>query len=220
MANIDVPLEDLRLFGTIIAKLENARTRQEIYEVAAADISRLAGAIRVSLSSVLDQRERLELHAEVSEKSRTGGDDLEIWHLSDGSPSRVRRLRQCVCLSLDNGGTTLGTLRLWHHRGRAFSSSMITMIAAVVPYLCAALTRCARSPGRLSSRELDVATLVARGMRDREIAEALGITFSTVRTHLNHALARLGCTNRTELAALIIRAARPLHGGARFENAA
>jgi DNA-binding NarL/FixJ family response regulator len=61
--------------------------------------------------------------------------------------------------------------------------------------------------GSLTVRERQVATLVAEGRRDREIADRLGIGFGTVRTHLNRALDKLGCANRTELAATLSRAA-------------
>jgi two-component system, NarL family, nitrate/nitrite response regulator NarL len=52
----------------------------------------------------------------------------------------------------------------------------------------------------LSARQLEVASLVAEGYRDREIAERLGIAESTVSVHLQDAYAKAGVRNRTALA--------------------
>lgn len=58
----------------------------------------------------------------------------------------------------------------------------------------------------LSSREREVARLVARGSSNREIADALALSPKTVERHLTNILAKLGARNRTELATLV-------HGG-------
>ena len=54
----------------------------------------------------------------------------------------------------------------------------------------------------LSARETEVARLAARGLRNRDIGEALGLTESTVKMHLGSAFGKLGVTSRAELAAL------------------
>ncbi|GAA3184781.1 MULTISPECIES: helix-turn-helix transcriptional regulator [Streptomyces] len=56
------------------------------------------------------------------------------------------------------------------------------------------------TPGRLTSRELDVVGLVARGWPNERISQALGITVRTVRSHIESSLLKLGCPNRTALA--------------------
>lgn len=53
----------------------------------------------------------------------------------------------------------------------------------------------------LSPRETEVARLAARGARNREIAEALGLTESTVKMHMSNAFDKLGVASRAELAA-------------------
>jgi len=55
----------------------------------------------------------------------------------------------------------------------------------------------ARPPSTLTPRELDVLAHVARGFRNREIADALGVTESTVKNHLSTILHKLGVPNRT-----------------------
>jgi DNA-binding CsgD family transcriptional regulator len=53
----------------------------------------------------------------------------------------------------------------------------------------------------LTPTENDVARLVAEGLRNRDIAAKLLMSEATVKTHLTHVYAKLGVTNRTELAA-------------------
>lgn len=82
---------------------------------------------------------------------------------------------------------------------------------------CAALGRRAGAPqrrrgrgessvparlGRLgvTSREMDVLLLVAEGLTNREIADRLYLSLRTVKGHVENLLAKLGATNRTQLA--------------------
>ena len=52
----------------------------------------------------------------------------------------------------------------------------------------------------LSARERDVLRLIAEGMSDRQIAEALGISSRTVATHVGSILHKFGVRNRAEAA--------------------
>jgi non-specific serine/threonine protein kinase len=53
----------------------------------------------------------------------------------------------------------------------------------------------------LTRREIEVATLVARGLTNRKIAEQLYLSVRTVDVHVDHILTKLGFHNRTQLAA-------------------
>jgi DNA-binding NarL/FixJ family response regulator len=55
-------------------------------------------------------------------------------------------------------------------------------------------------PDLLSGREREVLELLARGCTNREIAEQLVITASTVKVHVEHILAKLGVSDRTQAA--------------------
>lgn len=59
------------------------------------------------------------------------------------------------------------------------------------------------SPHVLTPREQAVAELVARGLRDKAIAKALGIGERTAETHVSHILAKLGFRTRAQIAAWV-----------------
>ena len=70
------------------------------------------------------------------------------------------------------------------------------------PHLNAEATRASSSRDRsiLSPRETDLVRLVRQGMRNRDIAEKLGITEGTVKVYLHTVFEKTGVANRTELA--------------------
>jgi len=65
----------------------------------------------------------------------------------------------------------------------------------------------------LTEREREVVTLMGQGLRNKQIAERLGISETTVRHHLTSIFAKLGVTDRLELVIYIYRhgLARPSH---------
>ena len=52
----------------------------------------------------------------------------------------------------------------------------------------------------LTSRELEVLLLIAKGLSNREIAQALFLSEGTVRNHISHILTRLNLRDRTQAA--------------------
>jgi DNA-binding CsgD family transcriptional regulator len=77
------------------------------------------------------------------------------------------------------------------------------------------LARAARGRGTedepwrpLTVREFEVARLIADGMTNAEIAEALDIAPKTASSHVEHILAKLGVTRRAEIAAWTATVAR------------
>lgn len=69
------------------------------------------------------------------------------------------------------------------------------------PMLVVARPRHAADFSTLTPREREVAALVARGLRNAEIARALVISTATVKDHVHRILRKTGLTSRAAVAA-------------------
>ncbi|MCA2229989.1 ATP-binding protein [Nonomuraea aurantiaca] len=65
----------------------------------------------------------------------------------------------------------------------------------------------------LTSRELEVAQLIAEGVRNKEIAARLVISQRTAEGHVEHILEKLGFTSRTQIAAWYVNHVAPSQNG-------
>lgn len=112
-----------------------------------------------------------------------------------------------------NAGRDVGDLRIWRGADEpAFTQRDVHLLNALTPYFENALANCSAGAIALTPRERALVSLLADGCSDKEIARRMEIAFTTVRTHLNNAMIKLECGNRTELA---IRGTRLLQERAR-----
>jgi DNA-binding CsgD family transcriptional regulator len=65
--------------------------------------------------------------------------------------------------------------------------------------------------GELTPTERRVAVLAAQGLANKEIAQALVVSVSTVEFHLSNTYAKLGVRSRTQLAARLAAPTQPAH---------
>jgi DNA-binding CsgD family transcriptional regulator len=71
--------------------------------------------------------------------------------------------------------------------------------------IAAAPPRDSDSLGRLTTREQEVAALVARGLTNEQVAEQLVLVPGTAANHVQHILHKLGFTRRAQIAAWAVR---------------
>ncbi|MFN7981239.1 MAG: LuxR C-terminal-related transcriptional regulator [Vicinamibacterales bacterium] len=61
------------------------------------------------------------------------------------------------------------------------------------------------SNAHLTPREVQVVSLIAQGMRNKEIAAALGISFETAQVHVKNILGKLKVQDRTAAVSVAVR---------------
>jgi DNA-binding CsgD family transcriptional regulator len=83
-----------------------------------------------------------------------------------------------------------------------FSHTALTSLPKEKPLL--ARRAMASQFGGLTERERQVATLIAQGQSNREIAETLVISYRTVETHIANIMFKLGCAARSQVAAWVV----------------
>jgi DNA-binding CsgD family transcriptional regulator len=129
-----------------------------------------------------------------------------------------------------DGEVNVGDMRIWRHRRREnFDESDLQVIEIIKPHFCNAMKNILRIARKedpkvssgielvesgltierlrsvydLTVREAQIALEIAHGKTDQQIAESIGVAFSTIRTHINHVYEKLGVRNRSALTHLI-----------------
>lgn len=101
-------------------------------------------------------------------------------------------------------GIDIGDLRIWRAQDSVmFSEREKRILNLLEPYMTQALPIDLSPQYFLTPREQEVVMLVCKGLSDKYVANLLDISFTTVRTHLKSAMKKMGCHNRTEMAALM-----------------
>jgi two-component system NarL family response regulator len=104
--------------------------------------------------------------------------------VSAGARGYVLKTLQCE--------TLLDVIRAVAGGGRYIPPEIAARLAARVP----------RS--ELTPRERDVLALIVQGRKNQQIADALGVSDSTVKVHVGNLLLKLGVADRTEAVAIAI----------------
>jgi DNA-binding NarL/FixJ family response regulator len=88
---------------------------------------------------------------------------------------------------------------------RAAAAGEVHLDAAVARQLTRRMAGPQVGLGALTAREREILALVAQGHSNREVADRLGISERTARTHVSNVLTKLQLTSRTQAALLAIR---------------
>jgi DNA-binding NarL/FixJ family response regulator len=92
-------------------------------------------------------------------------------------------------------------------RGESWLSPRVAakLIDSYAALPATAISSAVRGRDELTQRELTVLAHLAQGMTNRQIAEALGVSEATVKSHVGHLMSKLGVRNRAEATAVAWR---------------
>lgn len=85
---------------------------------------------------------------------------------------------------------------------RYFSERLLRLSVAATPSPILAPAPVQSAPYHITARQKAVLILVSNGLTNKEIANVLGISASTVKTHVEILIAKFAATNRTQIAIL------------------
>jgi DNA-binding NarL/FixJ family response regulator len=91
----------------------------------------------------------------------------------------------------------IAAIRRTHAGESLFAPTVLTHL--VEHYLATPRHRTPAQPSGLTQREVEILTLVGRGMSNTEIAETLIISIKTVKTHVSRLLSKLSARDRAQL---------------------
>jgi DNA-binding NarL/FixJ family response regulator len=117
--------------------------------------------------------------------------------------SRTRRTDVTAAIDVTRQRLSRDAFAAAWAEGRALSFDEAVALAA-----SATVARLVPRPPRgsaLTRREREVATLVARGLTNAQIADALVISPGTARIHVERILGKLGLTSRVQIATWVVR---------------
>jgi DNA-binding CsgD family transcriptional regulator len=171
------------------------------------------------LEVVQDQAERSERPIFLATAARCRGllvADSEVdevfsfalgWHTRAGNPFEEARTRLCYGERLRRAKRQRDARAQLGHALQGFEKTGAAIFAERTRDELALLGDRPRRPvgDALSPQELQVASLVAQGMRNREVAARLFLSPKTIETHLAHVFRKMRVKSRTELAVTLSR---------------
>jgi len=133
-----------------------------------------------------------------------------VYQLTDSFSVPRNSYADCIkfiAADCDSAAGLLPLVQTGNNKGRATEGAALSFDAAVAYASRARGKRRRPSFGwdSLTPTELSVAELVAEGCTNQQIGKRLFVSPGTAKTHLAHILAKLGLTNRAEIAAEVVR---------------
>ncbi|MBP2328395.1 putative ATPase/DNA-binding CsgD family transcriptional regulator [Kibdelosporangium banguiense] len=144
------------------------------------------------------------------------GASEKIWHRIGRGQSKARQLTGQIRVSERRARKTLGDRGFERAFQRGLKLSMDEAVACALRERSEVSRRGApqettarAASAELTPRERQVVELVAQGLTDKQIASALVIAQRTAEGHVQRILAKLGLTNRTQVAAAWVSSTHP-----------
>jgi DNA-binding CsgD family transcriptional regulator len=158
--------------------------------IASAALNHADGLVRMAAGSMGAAREALE-------RAVYGWDErVRIW---EGLAARLD-LAQCL-LRMNRHGDAASLIETARSRAHEMGSAPLEARANELARLARARGSDGEAWRPLTVREFEVARLIAEGLTNAEIAAELVVSPRTVSAHVEHILAKLGVSRRTEIAA-------------------
>jgi ATP/maltotriose-dependent transcriptional regulator MalT len=111
--------------------------------------------------------------------------DAELWHTHNGKAVFSIRLATNQQINGEEE-TQFHSIACWDRLAEIANSAVVTPLSSL------------DMPDALSEREVEVLSLVAAGLSNRDIGQRLFISEKTVKTHLSNIMGKLGVVNRTQ----------------------
>ena len=190
--------------------LERYSTYYQFHNPLSARIQKLRRAVRVN--EIVPQRELIRTEFYNDFLARDG-------------------LHYGLNLYVYDGDVNIADMRIWRNRrSENFTDDDLQVLELIKPHFCNSMKNAIRfcrtdvpkvsggveliesdrlsierlrSAYGLTAREAQIALEIAYGKSDHEIAQTMGVAFSTIRTHINHLYGKLGVRTRAALTHLI-----------------
>lgn len=124
--------------------------------------------------------------------------------LGDANDANVRRALEAGARGLVAHDSDAATLQYAVRSAVAGGHFIDPRLGEIVVALVAKGRR-VKGPFGLTVQEQRVARLLPRGLTNQQIADELGVSLETVKTHVRHVLAKLGARDRVEAAEIVLR---------------
>ncbi|HEV2722816.1 MAG TPA: response regulator transcription factor [Thermoanaerobaculia bacterium] len=117
--------------------------------------------------------------------------------INDNEMLEAIRLGACAIVMKETASQNL--LRAARAASRGEQTLDDRLVRRALDHLLRREAGVAKARSVLTSREIDIVQMVARGLRNRQIGEALSISEGTVKIHLHSIYSKLGISGRVEL---------------------
>lgn len=206
-------VDDDFLVRAAIAGILGPRTDIDVVGTAAGAVEAIALARSHRPDVVLMDIQMPEMDGVEATRAILAQVDTEVVAITSiGTPETVQRMLDAGAYGYilkDTAPDALAEAVLTVARGDAFLSPRHTRV--LVERLVAGTGSDARQKAAelfqtLTEREREAARLVAAGETDAEIAQALHVSLTTVKTHVQQTRIKLGARNRTQIGVIVERA--------------
>lgn len=131
------------------------------------------------------------------------GASMNVWRTVGAWPTRYEAFTEPLQADTDTVTTAIG----WEVAIKEFADGAAMPTGDAIAYALGERRVDPRKNGDqvLTKRETEIASVVAEGLTNQEIADRLGIARRTVDTHIDHILTKLGYSNRVQVATWVTR---------------